>query len=221
MCFSAEASFVGAAVVGVVGVATLTQVDEPKEVVYGSLPLAFAFHQLLEGMTWVQLDGSNEAALSGWWVHLWVIYAWALLPLWVPFGIWLIEPVARRRRWLFAFVLVGAATLGVMMFGALQQAIEVRVVESNLDYELPFSNALLLAIPYVLTTCGSGLVSSFRWVRWFAVANILALSSAAVMQAADFSSIWCTFAAFLSFLVFLHFREQRKKEVAIPVPSSA
>ena len=223
MCFSAEASFVGAAVVGGVGVATLSQVRKPRELVYGTLPLAFAVHQFLEGVTWVRLHDRPTAVLDDWPVRLWVIYAWALLPLWVPLGVWLIETDARRKRWLLALIAVGAIDLAYMATGAFQLDISVRVVSSELDYVLPYPAPVLLAIPYILTTCVAPLLSSFRWVRAFGAANIVALSAAAWIQSRDFSSIWCTFAAFLSVLILLHFREQRRRgaEIGAPAPSPA
>ena len=220
MCFSAEASFAGAAVVGGVGLATLTKVRRPRELLYATLPMAFAVHQFLEGVTWVRLGDQPDAVLSDWPVRLWVIYAWALLPLWVPLGVWLLEPDARRRRWMLALVVVGAADLAYMATGAFEPDVAVRVISDNLDYVLPYRAPVLLAIPYILTTCVAPMLSSFRWVRAFGAANIVALSAAAWIQARDFSSIWCTFAAFLSVLVLLHFREQRRDEVRIGAPGA-
>lgn len=212
MCFSAESSFIGSAVVGAVGVATLTQVRHKKQVLYAALPMGFAFHQFLEGMTWVDLNHQECAMLTGWSVHLWVIYAWALLPLWVPLGVWLLEPSASHRRRILFFVILGAAMMGYMLSLALRSTIAVQVLDSNLDYELPFSRPWLLAIPYILTTCMSGLFSSFKWVRIFAVGNVVALTIATIIKAADFSSIWCTLAAAISIVIYLHFRSQRRLE---------
>ncbi len=205
MCFSAEASFIGAGVVGGIGIATLTQLRRPREILYGALPLAFAVHQLLEGITWTEVCGTPGLVLSGWSVHLWVIYAWALLPLWVPLAVWLIEPSKKRRRWLIPFIVVGIGELAMMMMGALHDTIDVQIVDSNLDYVYPYVNTPWSIGPYILTTCISGLLSSFKWVRYFAIANIIALSAAGLIRLADFSSLWCTFAAFLSFMVLLHF----------------
>jgi Family of unknown function (DUF6629) len=210
VCFSAEASFAGAAVVGGLGVATVAQVRSPRQIAYAALPLGFAAHQLAEGITWLRLDGHGATALHGWWVHFWVIYAWALLPLWLPLSIWLIEPDDTRRRRLLPLVVLGGLMLVFMLAGALRTDIEVRVIDSNLDYVLPFGRPVLLALPYVVTTCVSGLLSSFKWVRVFGAANLVALSLAALIKAADFSSLWCTFAAFLSVIILLHFREQRR-----------
>ena len=215
MCFSATASFAGAAVVGGIGVATLTQVRGRRELVLGALPMGFAVHQFLEGVTWMRLGSGTTAMLDDWSVRLWVIYAWSLLPLWLPLGVRLIEPDPRRRRVLDALVVVGVLDLLYMASGALAPEITVSVVDHNLDYVLPYAaNPILLAIPYILTTCLAPLLSSFRWVRAFGAANVVALSVATWMQSKDFSSIWCTFAAFLSLLLFLHFREQRGTDAA-------
>lgn len=214
MCWNAEASFIGAGVVGVVGVATLTQVKKKEEVLLGALPLGFAFHQALEGVTWLNLDNSVDATLRGWGVHLWVLYAWALLPAWLPIGVRLIEPDERRRRWMVPLLVIGVALSLFMLTQALQPEIEVRVLESNLDYMLPLDIGIYLALPYILATCLSPILSSHKWILVFGIGNVLALTAATIMKAADFSSIWCTFAAFLSVLIFVHFYTTRQKEKA-------
>ena len=56
MCFSAEADFVSGAVIGVIGVVTLTKVEKPRELALGMLPLAFALHQIIEGFVWQSLS---------------------------------------------------------------------------------------------------------------------------------------------------------------------
>lgn len=216
MCFNAESSFIGAGVVGVIGVATLTQVREPKEVPLAALPLGFAVHQALEGVTWLDLDGAGDAALRGWGVHLWVLYAWALLPAWVPFAVRLVEPDERRRRWMVPLLVVGVALAAYMVTQALHPSIEVRVVGDGLDYQLPFDIGIYLAAPYVLATCLTPILSSHRWVIVFGIGNVVALSAAAIIEAADFSSMWCTFAAFLSLLLFVHFFTTRQRERAAP-----
>jgi hypothetical protein len=88
------------------------------------------------------------------------------------------------------------------------------VLDSNLDYMLPIDIGVFLAVPYILATCVSPILSSHRWIVIFGIGNVLALSAATIMKAADFSSIWCTFAAGLSVLIFLHFYTTRQGEKA-------
>lgn len=212
MCFSAEASFVGAAVVGACGVATLTLVRRPRELVFASLPLAFGIHQLLEGITWVQVGTSAGAELTGWGVHLWVLFAWALLPTWVPLGVVLIEPEERRRRPMWPLLSVGVVLSLVMLSQAAAPGIDVVVTTGSLDYRLPSAPGLLVGVPYVLATCLTPALSSQRWIRVFGVANFVALSAAALIDSAGFSSLWCTFAAFLSLIVLAHYLGEARRD---------
>jgi hypothetical protein len=217
MCFSATASFAGAAVITGAGVAALTMVDDKRQIPFAALPLAFGVHQALEGVTWLELDGATDAALTGWGTHLWVLFAWAILPLYVPWAVWLMEPDTRRRRWLLAPLAVGAVLFVVMLIQALQPEIQVSVVAHNLDYQLglPFP-AWVLAAPYVFATCIGPAMSSYRWVVAFGIANFIAMSLAAVIEARDYSSLWCTFAAFLSLMIVGHFWSQRRHRTVDP-----
>ena len=205
MCFSATASFAGAAVVGACGVATLTMVRRAREVPFALLPFGFGVHQALEGFTWLNLADRPNAVLTGWAVHLWVVFAWALLPIWVAWAVWLQEPDPVRRRWMVPLVVTGGLLSLLMLWQALQPGIEVSVVASNLAYRMAFSPAWELGVPYLLATCLTPILSSHLFIRVFGVGNVIALTAAALLKAADFSSIWCTFAAFLSILILGHY----------------
>lgn len=213
MCFSATASFVGAGVIGAAGVATLTLVRDKRQLPFAALPLLFALHQALEGVTWLELEGSADAMLRGWGVHMWVMFAWALLPIYVPWAVWLMERDEKRRKLLVVPLVVGGVLAAYMFYLAIQPEIGVEVLSHNLDYELgvPFS-AALLAVPYVFATCFAPMMSTYRWVFALGLGNLIAMSIAAIIKAADYSSIWCTLAAFLSLIVFGHFVSERLAE---------
>lgn len=219
MCFSATASFVGAGVIGAAGVATLTLVRQPRELPFAALPLLFAVHQALEGVTWLALDGRTDADLTGWGVHAWVMIAWAVLPAYVPWAVWLMEQHPLRRRLLSVTSVVGLALSGYMVYLAVQPAVAVSDDSGNLDYHLgvPFS-AALLAVPYVFATCFGPMFSSRGWVVALGVGNLVAMTIAALLKAADYASIWCTLAAFLSLIVFAHFASSRWNDHHRPTP---
>jgi hypothetical protein len=94
------------------------------------------------------------------------------------------------------------------------------VVASNLDYHLPLPfSAVWLAIPYVFATCVGPAMSTYRWVVAFGIANFIAMSLAALIESRDYSSLWCTFAAFLSLMIVGHFwDEKRKRRAGLGVP---
>lgn len=208
MCFSADASLLGAAVIGGIGAYGLTQVRGPRQLAWAALPLAFAAHQLVEGMTWIELEGRPGATWAGWSVRIWALYAWALLPVWIPAAVLLLEPEPRRRRWLWGFLVLGAIDAAGMLYLALHPDLEVRLVGGTLDYVLPWGDALWLGLPYVVITCGAVLVSSRHWVRVFGAANLVAMSFAAAVARQGFSSVWCALAAGLSVIVVVELRAE-------------
>jgi hypothetical protein len=211
MCFSANASFAGAAVVAGAGVVCLSMVRERREIPFAALPLLFGVHQFLEGVTWTELDGRSDAVLNGWGTEAWVMFAWALLPAYVPWATWLLEDDPKRKRLMTPLLVLGILLGLFMITQAVQPEIQVSVVNGNLDYVLglPFPG-WVLGLPYVLTTCLTPSLSTRRWVRVFGIGNFLAMTLAGVIEYKDYSSIWCTLAAFLSLIIVVHFVSHRR-----------
>lgn len=109
MCFSAEADFVSGAIIGAIGVATLSQVETPRQAPLAALPLAFALHQVTEGFVWHDLDGASTHT-GGPAVYVYLLFAWVLIPVVVPLAILLLEPNGRARPRLAGLVVLGAIT---------------------------------------------------------------------------------------------------------------
>ncbi len=116
MCFSAAANFVGAAGLGTLGVVTLTQVKDRREVMFASLPTLFAIHQFLEGFVWLGLDGRLSPAVTHNAGAAFMLYAQGLLPLLLPLSILLFEPTAARRRPMLPFTVLGGALTLYMLW---------------------------------------------------------------------------------------------------------
>nr|QIQ10879.1 hypothetical protein OJOKFFHK_00022 [uncultured bacterium] len=58
MCFSAEASFIGAGALAVIGTATLKTSYNTKNLLWMCIPLLFAVQQFCEGVVWLELRGT-------------------------------------------------------------------------------------------------------------------------------------------------------------------
>ena len=98
----------------------------------------------------------------------------------------------------------------------------MRVVDDNLDYRMGIGfSAVWLAFPYVAATCLTPILSTHTWVRAFGIANFLAMGTAALIEAKDYSSIWCTLAAALSLMILGHYLHQRNARAGSPPPAGA
>lgn len=212
MCFSPEADLAAAGVVGAVGIATLLRVRTRRELVVGALPLLFAAHQFTEAFVWLGLRGQISSGLGDAARDLYVVYAFAGLPLIVPVGFLLLEPVRRHRVWLRPFVAVGAFVAIFSLWHMVSTPIEATIHSRGIHYDIHIPHGYTVAVAYVIATCGPALLSSRLYLRWFGAVNLLAAGVAAAVHRIDFASVWCLYAALASLLILEHFRRQRALE---------
>lgn len=201
MCFSAEADFVSGAVIGAIGVATLTQVDKPRQIPLAALPLAFALHQFTEGFVWRELDAGATHA-TGPAVYAYLVFAWILIPVLVPLAIMALEPPGRTRRRIGVFVGIGTVAAAYLSASLLAGDVWAHPAGHTVLYGGVGRYADAATALYIVATCGAPLLSSHRLVRGFAVANVVAVGVIATVQARGLTSIWCSWAATVSILIF-------------------
>ena len=216
MCFSPEADFTAAAVIGVVGVATLRLVREPRDLLIAALPLLFALHQLVEGFVWLGLRGNVSSGLGDAARDVYVVYAHAALPVIVPLGLYFIEPSARHRRWMLPFVVLGALLGLYLLWQVTQFPVHAEAHARCIAYATHTPLGVPSAIAYVIVTCGPALLSSRRYLRWFGLANLIGVGITVGLRQTEFTSVWCVYAALVSILIYEHFRRERRRDADAP-----
>lgn len=210
MCLSPEVDFVAGSAIAAVGVATLTQVRRPRDLVVAALPLGFGLHQITEGFVWLGLRGQVSPGLGDAARDAYVIYAQAVLPMVVPLGFALLEPERRRRLLVWPFALLGLLTGLFLLWQVTAWPILAEERAHCVAYTTHTPYAIPSATAYVLAVCAPALLSSRRYLRWFGVVNVLGLAFAATMQEEEFTSVWCLYAAVMSVLILVHFRRERR-----------
>ena len=209
MCFSATANFVGSAVLGTIGVATLREVHHRRAFLFGSIPLLFAIHQFIEGFVWLGLDGYMSAATAHDMGAAFVLYAQGLLPFLLPLSVYIIEPTPRRRKRMLPFVLLGGGLALYILWGLTAYPLSVYVRHNSIVYTNPATTTTAVAVLYVIATCGALFFSGFRYLIIFGIANLIGLTVVAVVMSYAFTSVWCAYAAVVSVIVYFHFRRRR------------
>ena len=220
MCFSAEADLASAAVIGAIGAATLAKVRSPREIPLAVLPLAFALHQFAESFVWRDLDAGHTPA-KGTAVTLYLVFAWIVLPVLVPAAILLVERPGRPRRRLVPFVAMGLVAGGYFAIAVINGDGSAHAAHHTIQYGGAGEYAWAATILYVLATCVPPLLSGFRAVVWFGVANVFAIAVIVTIQSRGLTSVWCLWAAVVSVLIYVQFTWWRRDDERRGVPHPA
>lgn len=214
MCFSAQASFTAAAVIGVIGVASIIKA-KPSLRPLAFTPLIFALQQATEGVVWVTLlDGDTTSLLHKASMYIFLMMATMLWPVWVPWVLLKAEKNQNRKRWLrynvcigwFIAVLAGLGLLLLKHFAVdthhhISYSYDLHRLSSvpreiiNLLYYVMF-------ILYIFPTIISWFISTVRgtWILGIFLAVGWVVSMVAYFM--SFGSVWCFFSAVTSIIIF-------------------
>lgn len=206
MCFSATASFTAAAVLGVIGTATLGKTKNRRAWLLSAVPLLFALQQFVEGLLWMSLKSWPTYVLPL--THIFLFFALFFWPIYTPLMILLLEPSKVRRIIISLFCVSGAVVGTIFYVNYLQHPEAVRAVNKCLFYSNPIPYSDLLSFLYILVTIGSGLISSRMIVKLFCLLVLIGSIITYYFYSMNFTSVWCFFAAIVSILLF--FQPQNK-----------
>ena len=206
MCYSPTASFTSAAIIATVGVATLRHVPAPRALLFAAMPILFSLHQFTEGLVWLGMQGRIGAIGRDHAAFLFTLYAQGLLPFLMPLAVALLEPDGPRRKWLFGLAAIGAVAAAWDAYGLIFLPTQVFVDHDAISYRNVMTGSLFISLLYILATCGSLLLSSYKTVRWYGVLNVIALSIVELIRAYAFASVWCFHAALMSIMLYWQFR---------------
>jgi len=205
MCFSATVNFGGSAVLGAAGIATLTKVKHRRELLFAAMPMLFAIHQFIEGFVWLGLDGILSPAVAHNMGAAFMLYAQGLLPLLAPLSVWLFEPNARSRRRMLPFVVLGGAVTLYVLWALTAFPLQLYIERNSIVYMNQATNNTLVALLYVIVTCGALFFSQIRMMVVFGAANLAILLIVMVVKRYAFTSVWCAYAAVASVIILAYF----------------
>lgn len=205
MCFSATANFVGSGVLGAVGVVTLTRVKHRRELLFAALPTLFALHQFIEGFVWLGLDGYLSPAVAHDMGAAFMLYAQGLLPLLLPLSVLLFEPNAKSQRRMLPFLLLGGATTLYILWALTAFPLQLYIRANSIVYINQATNNTLVAVLYVIATCGSLFFSQIKMMVIFGAANLAILLFVMEVKRYAFTSLWCAYAAAASVIILAYF----------------
>lgn len=210
MCFSPQADLVGGVVVGAIGIDAVRHLRKRhNHFALAALPLLLGFHQLDEAFVWWGQQGHVSATIGR--VALWIylVIAFVVLPIYVPFAVAALEPTRLRRLVMAPFIVIGLGVGAVLLAAMVRGPVSVHIRPYHLGYSVTLSHGLLIVGLYVVAVCGALLLSGYRNVLVFGVINLIAVAVLARLTIDGFASLWCGYAALSSGAIAAHMRIAR------------
>ncbi|HSQ17023.1 MAG TPA: DUF6629 family protein [Anaerolineales bacterium] len=220
MCYSAEASFVASGVLAGTSIAISRLPKEKTSLLLSAVPAIFAVHQFIEGSIWLN-QGKIEVGIS----QAVAVFAYALIayvfwPVFIPLAAYFMEVEKRRRIWMLICQAVGLGTGLAYLLSIIRSPVQVSVNVCSLSYNINAPDYLLAT--YLLAVAVPFLVSSRRGLVRFGLLILISFAAAFYLASnPSFPSVWCFFAAMMSFSLYFFFRAsvpeaERQPEQACP-----
>jgi hypothetical protein len=160
MCFSAEASFAASGVLAASSVAIARVPKERSSVPLSLFPAVFATHQFVEGILWLEHDGVLPDSYKTAAVYLYVLIAYVLWPVFVPFAAYLTEAGRRRRIVILLCQAIGLGVGLMLLVANVGAPIDVSADCCSLSYSVNAPPWLIA--PYLIAVSIPFLISSQR-----------------------------------------------------------
>lgn len=205
MCYSAEASFIASGVLAGTSVAINRLPKEKASLPLSLIPAIFASHQFIEGVIWLEQDKILPEMILPVAVIAYGLIAFVLWPVFIPFAVYPLESDKRRKQLIWFCQAVGLLAGGIYLVRIFQTPISVTADCCHLSYYVDAPGKLFL--PYFLAVSLPFLASSHRSLAFFGLCVVVSCATAIYLTTNEaFPSVWCFFAAFLSAILYAHFR---------------
>ena len=136
-----------------------------------------------------------------------------LLPFLLPLSVFLLEPTRQKQNQMRGFVILGGALMLYLLWGLIAYPLDISILQNSIVYDNAITTTTVVAVLYVIATCGSLFFSGFRELTVLAWANLIGLLVVMVVKRYAFTSIWCAYAAVVSVIIYVFFRRSREVRI--------
>ncbi len=203
MCFSEQASFTAAAILGLMSMGCFKLAKhDPKLYALAAIPLFFGIQQAAEGVEWLYFKGIwGNAHIAEIARNTFAFFAFCFWPVWLSFSLYLPEKDDQRKFLLLLFTLAGIAYSLFSGWHVFFGHLEASPVGHSVQYVTPLSLNELW--PYMALVFTPWFISSLPRMAYVGLAYITSALVAGYIYQESFTSVWCFFAAIVSIFLIL------------------
>lgn len=204
MCFSTEASFGAGAILTVVGIATITKIQNRSQIPFAIIPMIFAFQQFTEGFVWRSLLDPNYLVHPQIPIYIFLIIAQIVWPFWIPFSVWCIEKDKDRKKILSVFIGVGVVFSLYIFFLMINHPPHAEIRHLHIRYVQEHSPILIIigGVCYFMATVVTLFIPKDRKIKILGIIILTSFLISKLFFADNVVSVWCLFAAMMSFIIY-------------------
>jgi hypothetical protein len=211
MCFSPEASFAGGIIISTIGIATITKVHKPSQLLFASIPLFFGIQQIVEGILWLTIPNPEYINLQNIATYFFLIMADFLWPMMIPLSVWFMEEKKNKKRILLILLILGSLLSFYYAYCLVFYNVNPEISGYHIFYRTDFPRSLSMPafIVYLIVTITPLFVSSIKRTHLMGVLMFLSCLVTAIFFTQYLTSVWCFFAALISGVVFWILRDSK------------
>lgn len=213
MCFSAGASFTAGVLLTFVGVETMKKVHKPSQIPFVGITLFFAFQQFAEGIVWTTMAHPGYEGLQKAATYVFLMLAQVIWPMIIPLSVLLLEQNTIRKRIIIGLQSAGAVVGLYNLYGLLFFHQQAQISGRHMLYQTDFKDSLGVAaiVLYMLAVIAPLFISSVKRMYILGIIMTVSLIISAVFYTKCLTSVWCFFAAVMSFMIFYIIRDSHEK----------
>jgi len=213
MCFSSEASFAGGLIITAIGIAVITKVHKPSQLLFASIPLFFGIQQFTEGILWLTIPNPEYAGIQKIATYLFLIMADVLWPALIPLSVLLMESNARKIKTMRFLFIAGLSVSIYYTCCLLFLDVTPQIMGYHIKYNSDFPKLIVIPvfILYMIATITPLFISGIQRTHLMGILMFLSCLVTAIFYTQYLTSVWCFFAALISGVIYWILSDSKKK----------
>ena len=199
--------------ISIIGIAVITKVHKPSQLLFASIPLFFGLQQFAEGILWLTIPNQQFVGIQNIVTHIFLFTADVLWPALIPLSVLLMERDVQKRKILWVLFFTGIAVSVYYSYCLLFLNVIPQIMGYHIKYFTDFPESL--AIPaltlYLIATIPPLFISSVKRIYIMGILMFFSCLITAIFFTQYLLSVWCFFAALISGVIFWILGESKRK----------